>query len=102
MAIVGIHASAGSGTGLNGQVKPIADRSTIRAHKYVVAALPQILGCHPWRTQQSPTMIPHDAMVSEYDPFLTTASMSTQGDLTGGGFADFFREMFGPGFGGVF
>lgn len=53
-------------------------------------------------TQQSPTMIPYDAMISEYDPFLTTASMSTQGDLTGGGFADFFREMFGPGFGGVF
>lgn len=53
-------------------------------------------------TQQSPPTQPHEALVSDYDPFLTTASMSTQGSLTGKEFADFFQEMFGPGFGGVF
>ncbi|KAJ5229024.1 hypothetical protein N7489_009732 [Penicillium chrysogenum] len=52
--------------------------------------------------QQSPHSKPYDALISDHDPFLTTASMSTQGDLTGEGFADFFREIFGPGFGSVF
>jgi hypothetical protein len=52
--------------------------------------------------QPSSYMQPHDALLSEHDPFLTTAFMSTQGDLTGEGFADIFKEMFGPGFSGVF
>ncbi|CAG7915468.1 unnamed protein product [Penicillium olsonii] len=52
-------------------------------------------------TQQSSTR-PHQSLISDYDPFLTTASMSTQGSLTGETFAEFFRERFGPGFGGVF
>ncbi|OQE25712.1 hypothetical protein PENFLA_c008G00011 [Penicillium flavigenum] len=52
--------------------------------------------------QQSPHSKPYEALISDYDPFLTTASIPTQGDLTGEGFADFFREMFGPGFGSVF
>lgn len=43
-----------------------------------------------------------DLIFSAYDPFLTTAMMSSEGDLTGEGFADLFREMFGPGFGGPF
>jgi hypothetical protein len=43
-----------------------------------------------------------DPLVSNYDPFLTTVDMSMQGDLTGEGFADLFKELFGPGFGGVF
>ncbi|KAJ5889383.1 hypothetical protein N7504_010193 [Penicillium tannophilum] len=38
--------------------------------------------------------------VSDYDPFLTNASLA--GDVTEEGFADLFREIFGPGFGGVF
>ncbi|CDM27219.1 transcriptional regulator family: Fungal Specific TF [Penicillium roqueforti] len=52
--------------------------------------------------QKSPHSKPYEAFVSDYDPFLTTASISTQGDLNDEGFADFFREMFGPGFGAVF
>ncbi|KAJ5824764.1 Short-chain dehydrogenase/reductase SDR [Penicillium robsamsonii] len=59
-------------------------------------------GTRQFMSQQSPHSKPYEALISDYDPFLTTASMSTQGDLTGEGFADFFREMFGPGFGGVF
>lgn len=59
-------------------------------------------GARQFMSQQSPHSKPYEALISDYDPFLTTASMSTQGDLTGEGFADFFREMFGPGFGGVF
>ncbi|OQD79944.1 hypothetical protein PENANT_c041G02365 [Penicillium antarcticum] len=51
---------------------------------------------------QSPCVRAHDALISEHDPFLTTASMSTEGDLTGESFADFFKETFGPGFSGVF
>ncbi|CAK7200135.1 hypothetical protein SEUCBS139899_002825 [Sporothrix eucalyptigena] len=43
-----------------------------------------------------------DPSVSLYNPFWTTAVMSTEGDLTGEGFADLFRDMFGPGYGGVF
>ncbi|KAJ6003200.1 hypothetical protein N7451_005747 [Penicillium sp. IBT 35674x] len=38
--------------------------------------------------------------VSDYDPFLTNASLA--GEVTEEGFADLFREIFGPGFGGVF
>ncbi|CAG7961970.1 unnamed protein product [Penicillium salamii] len=52
--------------------------------------------------QQPSSTRPDRSFVSDYDPFLTTASMSTQGSLTGESFADFFRETFGPGFGGVF
>ncbi|CAG8406724.1 unnamed protein product [Penicillium salamii] len=52
--------------------------------------------------QQSSSTRPDQSLISDYDPFLTTASMSTQGSLTGEGFAEFFRETFGPGFGGVF
>lgn len=59
-------------------------------------------GARQFMPQQSPNSKPYEALISDYDPFLTTASMSTQGDLTGEGFAEFFREMFGPGFGGVF
>ncbi|KAJ5965009.1 transcriptional regulator family: Fungal Specific TF [Penicillium vulpinum] len=59
-------------------------------------------GVRQFMSQQSPHSKSYQALVSDYDPFLTTASMSTQGGLTGEEFADFFREMFGPGFGGVF
>ncbi|KGO50718.1 Short-chain dehydrogenase/reductase SDR [Penicillium expansum] len=59
-------------------------------------------GVRRFMPQQSPHSKPYETLISDYDPFLTTASMSTQGDLTGEGFADFIREMFGPGFGGVF
>ncbi|KAJ5742816.1 uncharacterized protein N7511_011217 [Penicillium nucicola] len=50
----------------------------------------------------SPRVRAHEALVSEHDPFLTTASLSTQGDLTGESFAGIFKDMFGPGFSGVF
>ncbi|KAF7527456.1 hypothetical protein PCG10_002859 [Penicillium crustosum] len=59
-------------------------------------------GARQFMPQQSPNSKPYEALISDYDPFLTTASMSTQEDLTGEGFAEFFREIFGPGFGGVF
>ncbi|KAJ5607602.1 hypothetical protein N7537_004221 [Penicillium hordei] len=59
-------------------------------------------GARQFMPQQSPNLKPYEALISDHDPFLTTASMSTQGDLTGEGFAEFFREMFGPGFGDVF
>lgn len=52
--------------------------------------------------QRSPSIGAHGSLVSDYDPFLTTASLSAGGSLTGEEFADFFRETFGPGFGGVF
>ncbi|KAJ5638147.1 transcriptional regulator family: Fungal Specific TF [Penicillium lividum] len=38
--------------------------------------------------------------ISDYDPFLTNGGLV--GDVTEEGFADLFREIFGPGFGGVF
>lgn len=44
----------------------------------------------------------HDPMVSTYNPLLTTAAMGTQGDLTGDGFADLLRELFGPSAGDVY
>lgn len=61
-------------------------------------------GARPFAQEHSTTThtLPFEAFASTYDPFLMTASMSTQGDLTGEGFAEFFRETFGPGFGGVF
>lgn len=59
-------------------------------------------GTKPFSSQQSPQALPHEALVSDYDPFLTTTSTSTQDDLTGEGFAGVFREIFGPGFEGVF
>lgn len=37
-------------------------------------------------------------LVSNWDPFLTPA-ISDQNDVEGDGFVDFFRELFGPGFG---
>ena len=45
-----------------------------------------------------------DPTVSVYNPFWTPAVVSAEGDLdfTGEGFADLFRDMFGPGLGGVF
>lgn len=59
-------------------------------------------GMKPLPSQQSPQALPYEALVSDYDPFLTTTSTSTQDDLTGEGFAGVFREIFGPGFEGVF
>lgn len=59
-------------------------------------------GTKPFPSQQSPQALPYEALVSDYDPFLTTTSTSTQDDLTGEGFAGVFREIFGPGFEGVF
>ncbi|KAK9852673.1 hypothetical protein MYU51_007803 [Penicillium brevicompactum] len=53
-------------------------------------------------SQRSPFAETHASLISDYDPFLTTAALSTEGSLTGEGFAEFFRETFGPGFGGVF
>ena len=43
-----------------------------------------------------------DPLVSTYDPFLTAASLGTDNDIAGDGFADLFRELFGPSFGSVF
>jgi hypothetical protein len=51
--------------------------------------------------QQTTSGLSNEALVSEYDPFLMMAP-TFPGDFTGEGFADFFRDMFGPGFGGVF
>ena len=59
-------------------------------------------GRRQFMPQQFPHPKPCEPLISDYDPFLTTASMSTQGDLNGEIFADFFREMFGPGFENVF
>lgn len=50
--------------------------------------------------QDGETGNPHGPFVSDYDPFFTNASLV--GDVTEEGFADLFREIFGPGFGGVF
>lgn len=44
----------------------------------------------------------YDPLLSTYDPFLTTAMAGTENDLTGEGFADLFRELFGPSFGDFF
>jgi hypothetical protein len=43
-----------------------------------------------------------NALVSTYDPFLTTATMSTDTGPGEEGFTDLLREIFGPGFGDVF
>lgn len=45
-----------------------------------------------------PQMRPGNPLVSDWGPFLTPA-ISDQNDVAGDGFADFFREIFGPGFG---
>jgi hypothetical protein len=57
-------------------------------------------GSHDTIAGMTPSVV--DPSVSVYNPFWTTAVMSTEGDLTGEGFADLFRDMFGPGYGGVF
>ncbi|GLI75631.1 hypothetical protein PoHVEF18_003893 [Penicillium ochrochloron] len=44
----------------------------------------------------------NNPLVSTYDPFLTTATMSSETDLGEEGFTDLLREIFGPGFGDVF
>ncbi|CEJ53813.1 hypothetical protein PMG11_00154 [Penicillium brasilianum] len=44
----------------------------------------------------------NNALVSTYDPLLTTATTSTDTDLGEEGFTDLLREIFGPGFGDVF
>ncbi|KAF3393738.1 hypothetical protein F1880_004752 [Penicillium rolfsii] len=44
----------------------------------------------------------NNPLVSSYDPFLTTATMSSETDLAEEGFTDLLREIFGPGFGDVF
>lgn len=44
----------------------------------------------------------NNPLVSTYDPFWTTATMSAETDLGEEGFTDLLREIFGPGFGDVF
>ena len=53
-------------------------------------------------TGVSPDMHIQDPLVSPYDPCLATASMGMDSDLMDDGFADLFREIFGPSFGEVF
>lgn len=43
-----------------------------------------------------------EPFMSEYDPFLITSNIGLDGDPAEEGFADLFRDIFGPGFGGVF
>lgn len=49
----------------------------------------------------TPQITPRNPLVSDWDPFLTPA-MSDQDGFAGEGFADIFREIFGPGFGNFF
>jgi hypothetical protein len=44
----------------------------------------------------------NNPLVSNYDPFLTTATIGSETDLGEEGFTDLLREIFGPGFGDVF
>ncbi|KAE8141844.1 hypothetical protein BDV38DRAFT_268136 [Aspergillus pseudotamarii] len=53
-------------------------------------------------TGVSPDTHIQDPLVSPYDPYLTTPTMGMDSDLISGGFADLFREIFGPSFGEVF
>ncbi|OGM49536.1 hypothetical protein ABOM_001687 [Aspergillus bombycis] len=43
-----------------------------------------------------------DPLLSPYDPYLTTSTLGMDNDVMGDGFADLFREIFGPSFGEVF
>ena len=43
-----------------------------------------------------------ESFMSEYDPFLPITDIGLDGDPTEEGFANLFRDIFGPGFGGVF
>lgn len=52
----------------------------------------------PTEWQPGPEMSQGNPLVSSWDPFLTPA-ISDQTGVAGDGFADFFREIFGPGFG---
>jgi len=53
----------------------------------------------PTEWQPAPSeMSQGNPLVSNWDPFLTPA-ISDQAGVAGDGFADFFREIFGPGFG---
>ncbi|KAE8421024.1 hypothetical protein BDV36DRAFT_281017 [Aspergillus pseudocaelatus] len=53
-------------------------------------------------TGVSPDTHNQDPLVSPYDPCLATASMGMDSDFMDDGFADLFREIFGPSFGEVF
>jgi hypothetical protein len=54
-------------------------------------------GMSEWQPTQ-PQMEHRSPLVSDWDPFLTPA-ISDQNDFGPDGFNDFFREIFGPGFG---
>lgn len=54
-------------------------------------------GLSEWQPAQ-PQMARRSPLVSDWDPFLTPA-ISDQNDFGPDGFNDFFREIFGPGFG---
>ncbi|KAL5357114.1 hypothetical protein BJX96DRAFT_4164 [Aspergillus floccosus] len=44
----------------------------------------------------------YDPVLSAADPFLSNTAFPLESDLTGDGFTDLFREIFGPSFGDVF
>jgi hypothetical protein len=73
---------------------------TLREELNIEFSYPQSCGSNPQVPQNGETGNPSGPFVSDYDPFLTNASLV--GDVTEEGFADLFREVFGPGFGGVF
>lgn len=55
----------------------------------------------PERQVVKPHMTPRNPLASNLDPFLTPA-ISNQDGFVNDGFADIFREIFGPGFGNFF
>jgi hypothetical protein len=44
---------------------------------------------------------PYDSTLSGFDPFLMPSSIPNDEDITGDGFAEMLRELFGQGFGGI-
>ncbi|KAJ5657394.1 uncharacterized protein N7484_001043 [Penicillium longicatenatum] len=72
----------------------------LREELNIEFSYPQSCGGNQQVPQNGETGNPSGPFVSDYDPFLTNASLV--GDVTEEGFADLFREIFGPGFGGVF
>ncbi|KAF9894797.1 hypothetical protein FE257_004418 [Aspergillus nanangensis] len=93
--------------GVGGGVFDDAGQGQTQALALTQAQTPAYGHTHPEYSNQLATMVPettnmYDPILSIADPFLSSTTFSVDGDLTGDGFTDLFREIFGPSFGDVF
>ncbi|KAJ5608756.1 hypothetical protein N7528_009323 [Penicillium herquei] len=76
-----------------------AKSSGLRQELEVDSSLTQVYGSSHQAHSVEEGNLSNDPLVSDYDPFLGDANLP---DITEEGFADLFREVFGPGFGNIF